>query len=283
MATTPTAPTTGTDINALIDQKLAALGGTATGVASNVSNVTTALYGSDATNIPVQTGRKKVGIGNVPGVYVPGGATPEQAQKIIDEAKRRSEQLAPEKKPISDVYGEFYNMDATQRQGLQTALFAAGFYGTKKLDSIPFGEADDTSEAALTALLVRTAKMNAAGQDVTWEEVLANLSGSDAAKARLAAGGGGGSSVSYYDPTYLAQTLDDAAKNVLGRKASVDEQRMFINAFHAAQAANTNIQSPPASAEAFARQNAPVEAGAHDVSNTFGEFVKLLGGIGAKA
>ena len=89
-------------------------------------------------------------------------------------------------------------------------------------------------------------------------------------------------------PVGNGDALNTVAQQTVGRKATQEEQRMFVSMFHALQ---TNAQLTPSGgtyvtpdvdsqAEAYLRQSAPLEAAGHDIANTMNSFLKIIKGVG---
>lgn len=193
-----------------------------------------------------------------------------------------------------DLLSEFVKKARHDPNGfgsMQQELFLGGFYTpSASLEDIAFGNLDDLTLDAYYNLMQWTARYNEAGEDVTTADVLkervqrmGERMAEIAAKSR--AGGGGGNIVNLADPAGLAQGLNAVAQDVLGRKATPDEQRMYVAAFHAMQsgaqsATGGTVVTPDAQgqAEQMLRQQAPVEAQSHDMARTFDSFLKIIGG-----
>jgi hypothetical protein len=173
---------------------------------------------------------------------------------------------------------------------MQQDLYLAGFFNPSvSVEEIQHGFLDDYTLDAYYNLMRQSAQLNASGQDVTTMELLneraaRNLGPIREAMMRATRGGGGGTAVTLTDPVALAQGLDQTAKEVLGRKASAEEQRLFITMFHGLQRGNAGEgginPDGGARAEAFLREQAPVEAQSHDVARTFDDFMDIIGGLG---
>ena len=153
---------------------------------------------------------------------------------------------------VGEVLKKFYQLDPQSLRRMQALLFAGGFYGNVDVTDVPWGVADETSFSAWAQAVARTARMNAAGRDVTYNDVIGGaaeaagiertdlekaLSGSNQdLEALLAATVPGDTMVvALSDPNALRSTLDRAASAVLGRKSNSAEQRMFISAMHGLQ------------------------------------------------
>jgi hypothetical protein len=231
------------------------------------------------------------------GGYVPGGATKAQA----DEFTKRFAGTETVKTTVTtqQLLKDFTKRSRTDKEGfaaLQQQLFMGGFFNPNvAMEEIQVGTLDDNTMDAWFNLLQWTARYNEAGEDTTWEEVLSERSAKllgplreQLARSRSGGGGGGGGNmVALADPAGLAQALNQVAIQTVGRKATPDEQRMFVATFHAmqsgAQSATSGTVITPdvqGQAEQMLRQNAPVEAQSHDVARTFDDFLDIIGGMG---
>lgn len=232
---------------------------------------------------------------------------------------------------VGEVLKKFYQLSPTTLRRMQALLFAGGFFGDAEIDDIAWGQHDDVSFSAWAGAVARTARLNAAGKDVTYQQVIGDAawaagldpetlgdvleSGDDKSLEDLLGGLAGGEGqqidVMLSDPNALRATMDRAASAVLGRKANAAEQRMFISMIHDVQRSgqiavqkgegveigtdpaamagfdDTPLQAgdvvtqytPPAEeadAEAFARQQNPAEAGAHDIAIQFANLLEML-------
>lgn len=175
--------------------------------------------------------------------------------------------------------------------GLQQQLFAGGFYQKSAgMDDIEFGTLDELTVDAYYTLMQWTARYNASGADLTVDDVLAERSAKmigplreKLAKQKSQAG----RTISLADPTGLAQAINQVSTDTVGRKATPDEQRMFVAMFHALQSGAQSVEGGTAvnpdvsgQAEAFMRQQAPTEAAGHDMASTFNSFLSIIGGMG---
>ena len=87
--------------------------------------------------------------------------------------------------------------------------------------------------------------------------------------------------VNYMDPAGLQAALNDASASVLGRKMTGPEMKEFVNKIHGMQASGISSISVGAQAEQFAREAAPVEAGAMDHANA-ASLIMQAAGIGGR-
>lgn len=250
-------------------------------------NLTSAYRSGFSMDMPIEYGKPTPPI---KGAYLPGGSSDAQA-----EAFRRAVSGSPA--PVTRA-GDLMNQVALWNQKnpemygkLQQDLYLAGFYGKTKIENIAIGQLDDQSLGAFSDLLARTARLNQAllesGQPtLTWQEVLAQGVGtfSDIMKGINSGSGGQAKSVIFSDPAGLSTALDQLAQNILGRKAKPDEQRMFVSLIHGMessyQLSDTGGTRPDVQGqgEQLLRQQAPVEAKAHDFRNVFDVFAKMVGG-----
>lgn len=137
---------------------------------------------------------------------------------------------------VNDLLQNFYTMSPDDLARTQRLLFAGGFYGNSvHLTDIAFGVPDEASFAAWARAVSRSARLYGAGQQVTVNDVL-----SQAARAGGVGPQGTKSNdkiVSLTDPASLRQTIDNTAQTILGRKANVDEERVFVSLVHQMQSA----------------------------------------------
>lgn len=255
-------------------------------VASQRNVFTQALAGDS-----VVTKRKAANPNYQPGGYLPGGGSQAQADAF---ARAQS----PTMETSDTVTGLFKSFFQTAAQSpdefarLQEQLFLAGFYNRSvSWDEVDPGTPDDATTDAFYNAMTRTARMNEAnGTDQTvWDLVRSRVEKTDAAfrAAALRSGGsGGGRTISLADPLAVTQALNTVSQDVIGRKATPDEQRMFISMFHAlqadAQASGGGFRITPdvgAQAEQYLRTAQPMQAAAKDISKTMNMF---LGSIGYK-
>jgi len=89
-------------------------------------------------------------------------------------------------------------------------------------------------------------------------------------------GGGGGRLPANEDD--LKALANQVAPTIIGRRFDDAEMAQWIGSWRAVEQGN-----PPqadVAAESSARAQVPVEAGAHDLANTYGQFLKVIGGAG---
>lgn len=206
----------------------------------------------------------------------------------------------PGLKRSSELGRQLYGMTDDDVPELQRRLWAGGFYPPGTIpEEIVLGDRDPYTEKAWLNAIDRAGKFRAAGRDLTLDEVIdsaANIEGAD--KRNGGAGGGDGRGalvVELANPEDLKYYAQRTAVSTLGRSLKPDELARFVSSFHGAQqsaqaqaynAGGTagpggsvvGAPSPTAAAETFARQAAPVEAGAHDAVKVFDVMSKLLGG-----
>ena len=87
--------------------------------------------------------------------------------------------------------------------------------------------------------------------------------------------------INFMDPAGLQAALNDASASVLGRKMTNDEMKAFVSKIHSMQASGIASISVGAQAEQFAREAAPVEAGAMDHANA-AALIMQAAGIGGR-
>lgn len=87
--------------------------------------------------------------------------------------------------------------------------------------------------------------------------------------------------INYMDPVGLQAALNDASASVLGRKMTGPEMKEFVNKIHGMQASGISSISVGGQAEQFAREAAPVEAGAMDHANA-AALIMQAAGIGGR-
>ena len=152
---------------------------------------------------------------------------------------------------VGQLLQRFYRMSSSHMRRIQALLYAGGFYGDMDVTDVRWGEADEDSFAAWAQLIQRTARFNAAGEDITYTQVLdraaesAGLdpetfndvfrSGDDAALEDYLdseTGQGDLIQIMLSDPNALRATADRAATAALGRRANPAEQQMIISVIH---------------------------------------------------
>ena len=135
---------------------------------------------------------------------------------------------------VGDLLQEFYELDRQELIELQERLFAGGFYGQDaEVDDVAWGEHDEVSFDAWTLVVLRAARFNAAGRDITTDDVMqmaaesANLSG-DAGQERKVI-------VQLDDPAAIARMVDTIMRRRTGRKGTPEEQREMVAMIHELQ------------------------------------------------
>lgn len=195
---------------------------------------------------------------------------------------------------VGEVLKGFYKLSPDGLRMFQALLFAGGFYGNANITDIQWGLADETTFSAYAQAVARTARMNAAGQAVTYQDVIRNaaqsagldlgdldaaLSGSNQDLESLLSRALPGKNlvIALSDPTALRSTLDQTASAVLGRKSNAAEQRMFITAIHNMQrSAQTTQQTAVNDNERSAQLAAASQIGSADAAG-FGDNVAPTG------
>jgi hypothetical protein len=166
-------------------------------------------------------------------------------------------------------------------------MLVGGLYprGVRAKD-IKLGVIDEYSFNAYERLVQRTLMRQQAGQQVTLKDVLdeAFRSGAGVAQGVLE-GPNGPKLIRLADPAAVSEVLDNAAQQTLGRKATQDEERLFIAAFHQMQrreqyADSGEVVSPDAGAQAkqFLTQNNANEAAGYNLVQQFNNFAQIMGG-----
>lgn len=181
----------------------------------------------------------------------------------------------------TDLLSRWYSMSAEERSKIQTQMFVAGLYGGADANSVPYGMASDAQGFSAWSKLVQqavastTAGVPKSPEDFLTEQYNAGLSNPAAAPK-----------LEVTDPASIAQSANDVAQRVLGRKATPAEQRVLIAMIHqqqtSAQLAKSGTVSSPditAEAEQQLRTANPGEAGAHDFASTFSGFLGMLQGV----
>jgi hypothetical protein len=260
---------------------------------------------ADLEDLPVLVNRKQrapvgsrdIGPGGGPGEFT----MQEQAEALYGGAPSGYTRMMPEEKRTSELEREFWSRPEDEMPELQRRLWAGGFYppGADPAE-IALGDRDPYTEKAWQNALDRAAKFRQAGRDLTLDEVIDM--GANLRKEGGIGGGGPGTGggraplvTELANPEDLKYYAQKTAVSTLGRSLRPDELSRFVASFHNAQsvaqsAAYTaggaggpggsvvGAPSPTTAAESFARQAAPVEAGAHDTVKVFDVVSKLLGG-----
>lgn len=221
------------------------------------------------------------------------------AQPELRRAGRRDSVVNARVTQTDDVIGaaeaelaRWYQMTPDERAAVQERLFVGGFYD-RGLDAadIRWGDPDDDGFDAWGRAVARASRMFAAGQRATVADVLNAAYGPGLARLQEAAASGGegrrgaARTVSVSSVASLVQLAEETGRAVLGRKATSDEQRLVMEAVRRAQttfqmAGSGEVPDPQAIAVQTLRESAPVEASGQDFTNTYGMFVRMLGGMG---
>ena len=220
-----------------------------------------------------------------PGGYLPGGASP----RLADQFKQAQSKTVPVSDTVGSLFKSFYAMAQQSPEDFlqkQQELFLAGFYAKSvSWNEIDHGFPDDASVDAFYAAMTRTARQNEAnGSGLSvWDVVGDRVAQMDSA-FRAAALAGRGRTISLADPLAITNALNTVSQDVIGRKATPDEQRVFISMFHAlqtnAQSSGGGIRITPdvgAQSEQFMRSQQPMQAAAKDIDNTMNMFLSAVG------
>lgn len=243
-------------------------------------------------NYPVQ--RRKSGSTPNPNAYLSGGASAAQAAEF-----QRANKSTPSytTDTSSDLLKKLFASSRSDPSGLsnlQQKLFAGGFYQkSARLDDIEMGTLDDLTMDAYYSAMQWTARYNQSdpNSDLTVDGLIDERAKlmlgplrDQLAKQKAAAS----RTISLADPAGLAQAIDQVASSTVGRKATPDEQRMFVSMFHALQTSAQSVDGGVAinpdvggQAEQFMMQHAPVEAKGHAIASTFNNFLQIIGGMGS--
>lgn len=166
-------------------------------------------------------------------------------------------------KQAGELLADFYKMGREELMRAQRLMFAGGFYGGADLSDIQFGVQDEASFAAWARVVSRAARFHGAGKKMTIPDILAEA----ARSGGMDDDGTGKTSstkiVSLSDPVALQQTLNTTAQAVLGRKATVEEQRMFVALVH-----NMQTSSQVAAQSADEGGGGAVVTGGYEVVDT---------------
>ena len=176
-----------------------------------------------------------------PAAWTPGRSV-NAYERTLDDYRTAPDRQVPQL--MGELFNDFTRLSQAkpkEYQDLQMQLYLGGFFGKTKLENIQFGLNDDASYGAFSDLLSRVARINSANKEkgmptIRWQDLLSDAvrkNGPDMEEE--AAGKGQSVTISLADPTGLAMALDRVAQNTIGRRASADEQRMFVSTFHAMQ------------------------------------------------
>lgn len=184
-----------------------------------------------------------------------------------------------------DFLGYVNNLDGNDQAALARAMYAQGLYGRNTdiadiMDPVlmtgalqdAVNQARNYAQLFQDTQMIPTLEYRFAGyEDMTDEEILAEF-----IRRGGGGGGGGGRAVRLPDPAALRDTLEAASSQVLGRKATDAEKRMFVEGINSAVRAGESVDVG-ARAGVFAREQAPVEAGAMDLKNAGNLVLRALG------
>lgn len=197
----------------------------------------------------------------------------------------------------SEAEKAFYSMDRKDVSELQHRLWAGGFYppGVDPTE-IALGDYDEYTFKAYQTAIHRAAMFHASGVDKTLNDVIDEAANIEGADARNKASRGRAPLVTELtNPEDLRYYAQKTAVATLGRSLRPDELERFVSSFHASQTASqtaaynaggtggpggtvVNAPNPSVAAEAFARQEAPAEAGAHDFVKVYDVVSRVLSG-----
>ena len=177
---------------------------------------------------------------------------------------------------FTDVVDILSGLDEDDKDALAMEMYGAGIF--TDIDDM-FDENLERNEIVFNAVVEDTIKLaevgTALGFETTFLKILMGSGDSDrseflkklaAAKAEAAKEKqGGGRVIQWANPKALVRSLKDESKDELGRKASKREQRDFVKRIHNMQAKGLSV-NVAAEAEAAARESAPVEAAAMDMT-----------------
>lgn len=184
-----------------------------------------------------------------------------------------------------DFYSYVNNLNAEDLYAWQRAAWADGLYprGTDltqitdpTLMLSAFIKAKDQAEAYAALRPGEATMIPTLGQRFIKYQGMSDEQLIAALISRGGGGGGGGAAVRLPDPAALNETLTAASSQVLGRTATDAEKRMFVEGINAAVRAGESV-SVQARAREFAREQAPVEAGAMDLKNAGNLVLRALG------
>lgn len=148
-------------------------------------------------------------------------------------------------KSVGDLLKSFYTFDRGRLLEVQRQLYAGGFMGDIDISDVNWGQHDESTFVAWAAAVTRAARYFAAGRKLTVDEVLASAASDRLGQQEDGSGGGGQQRVvSLSDPLALNQLLDSQAQSTLGRKATAQEQRMFVGIVHELQRSSQLAAQP---------------------------------------
>jgi len=164
-----------------------------------------------------------------------------EAEITREESAATSTHHPPQK--LGDLLKAFYRLPEQDLLELQKHLFAGGFYGDRGITDIAWGEHGEDSFAAYAQALERAARYYGAGADIGYWDVIrmASEAGAGVRAEGVTGPNGsgtrvlGGRNVDLSDPAALRLTLDETSRAILGRRASTEEQRVFVSLLHSLQ------------------------------------------------
>lgn len=186
----------------------------------------------------------------------------------------------PSPTTIDDELKAMYLLPSDKLKELQTKLFQAGYYGSStKFGDLTLGSADQATLKAYYDALSDVGRRNAAGQMVTVDDLLETAAAAYKDKPKP--------QYQPVDARDAALVADQVAQQVLGRKASAEDQRLILAALnHAgqlsfdAQQNNTSATNPPAptavATDVLQQQN-PKESLGYGLLDQFHTFAAMLG------
>lgn len=166
-----------------------------------------------------------------------------------------------EESTVGDLLEEFWALDDKDLIKLQERLFAGGFYGPEaEAEDIAWGTHDEPSFQAWSLVVQRAARFNAAGRDITTDDVMAlaaqasNLSDDGLDEPKVV--------ISLTDPSAIVRMVNNASRRLTGRKATPERQRELVAMIHELQREVAIEQSRAIEAESgtFTLQQPDVEA-----------------------
>jgi hypothetical protein len=184
---------------------------------------------------------------------------------------------------IGDVYGAYFDMqkyDPESFVALNQSLLSNGYYGVGASETSltnysasarAFGHAVNagvmTGAAPITWGGGDLVDMQMTGKEITFE--FGNIG-----QVAYVPETGGGASIIRTTEAQIGSMVDDAAGNVFGRKASVEERRMAISVVRALE--NGRKRFGAADLEESLIEAAPEEAKARDMESTLRNFSNII-------
>ena len=189
---------------------------------------------------------------------------------------------------LDDITEILTNLDDDDKDILAMEMFAAGVYDD--IDDM-YDDEFNRNEVTFNAMVGNTINLAAQGTELGFDttflkillgagqtempDILKKIADSKAAAA--AAKRGGGRVIQWADPKGLVRSLKEEARGTLGRTASKEEQRKFVQRIHNMQARGESI-NVAAQAEAALRESSPVEAGAMDYNAARNSVMQVIMG-----